>query len=293
MTNELQADGGEKSQLKETVEQAEETATEISRNPWTVRLARAGFYSKGFLFIVIGVLAVLVAFGYQAGKLADPIGAFSTIAQSTFGKYLLVIFIVGAFGHGIWNILRGVADIDNAGGKAVGIIKRVIPIGIGIFYFGLALSAWSIVAAARVPTENGEVQKTLAAVLLAIPLGAVLLFLIGLIVMGAGVHECYSGFSGKFRENYKEYKLGRYSSIIITILGVLSFTARAAILLLMGYFFTTAALALDAREAVGIDGALLVLSQTTYGKIALFLTAAGLVCHGILSLYEAKYRRLC
>ena len=25
----------------------------------------------------------------------------------------------------------------------------------------------------------------------------------------------------------------------------------------------------------------------------LFVTAAGLVCHGVLSLYEAKYRRLC
>ncbi len=283
-----------KSQVKETVEQAEEAATEISRSPWALKLARFGFYSKGFLFIVIGVLAILVALGYQAGKLADPVGAFATIAQSTFGKVLLIIFIAGAIGHGIWNILRGVADIDNAGGKVIGIIKRILPIGTGIFYFGLAWSAWSVVAAARVSQENGEVQKTLAAILLALPLGAVLLFLIGLGVMGAGVHECYSGISGKFRENYKEHKIGEYfSSEIITVLGVLSFTARALILLLTGYFLITAAFALDPNEAVGIDGALLTLAQTYYGKILLFVTAAGLVCHGVLSLYEAKYRRLC
>ncbi|MBC7900214.1 MAG: DUF1206 domain-containing protein [Saprospiraceae bacterium] len=283
-----------KSPVKETVEKTEEAAVEISRNPWTQKLARFGFYSKGFLFIVIGVLAILVALGYQSGKLADPTGALATVAQSTFGKLLLVIFVAGAIGHGIWNILRGVADIDDAGGKTVGIIKRIIPVGVGIFYFGLAWSAWSIVAAARVSTENGEVQKTLAAILLALPLGAVLLFLIGLTVMGAGVHECYSGFSGKFRENFKEYKIGNYfSSEIITVLGILSFTARALILLLMGYFFITAAFASDANEAVGIDGVLLTLARTYYGKTILFVTAAGLVCHGILSLYEAKYRRLC
>ena len=282
-----------KSPVKETIEKTEEAAVEISRSPWTLKLARFGFYSKGFLFIVIGVLAILVALGYQSGKLADPTGALATIAQSTFGRILLVIFVAGAVGHGIWNILRGVADIDNSGGNAVGIVKRIISAGTGIFYFGLAWSAWSIVSAARVSTENGEVQKTLAAVLLAIPLGAILLFLIGLSVMGAGVHECYSGFSGKFRESYKEYKLSKFSSVVITILGVLSFTARAAILILMGYFFITAAFALDSNEAVGIDGALLILSQTTYGKTLLFVTAAGLVCHGILSLYEAKYRRLC
>ena len=283
-----------KSQVKETVEQAEEAATEISRSPWTLKLARFGFYSKGFLFIVIGVLAILVALGYQAGKLADATGAFAVIAQSFLGKLLLIVFISGAIGHGIWNILRGVADIDNAGGKTVGIIKRIIPVCVGIFYFGLAWSAWSLVAAARVSTENGEVQKTLAGILIALPLGAVLLFLIGLSVMGAGVHECYRGISGKFRENFKEYKIGKYfSSEIITVLGVLSFTARALIMLLTGYFLITAAFALDPNEAVGIDGALLSLAQTYYGKILLFVTAAGLVCHGVLSLYEAKYRRLC
>lgn len=283
-----------KSQVKETFEQTEEAAIEISRSPLTLKIARLGFYSKGFLFIVIGVLAILVALGYQTGKLADPTGALSTVAQSAFGKFLLVLFIIGAIGHGLWNILRGLADIDNAGRKPIGIVKRVIPIGIGIFYFGLAVSAWSIIAAARVSTENGEVQRTLAAMLLAIPLGAILLFLIGLSVMGAGVHECYSGLSGKFRENFKEYKIeNELTSKVITLLGVLSFSARAVILVLMGYFFISAAFQMDPNEAVGIDGALLLLAQTYHGKTLLFVTAAGLVCHGILSLFEAKYRRLC
>jgi len=62
---------------------------------------------------------------------------------------------------------------------------------------------------------------------------------------------------------------------------------------MMGYFFIWAAINYNPDEAIGIDGALSLLSQTYYGKTILFVTAAGLICHGILSLYEAKYRRLC
>ena len=82
-------------------------------------------------------------------------------------------------------------------------------------------------------------------------------------------------------------------SLIITLLGVLSFTARALILGLVGYFFITAAINYNPDEAAGIDGALAALAATTYGKTLLFITAAGLVCHGILSLYEARFRRIC
>jgi len=283
-----------KQKISDTIDQTEETAQEVADHPWTKRLARFGFYSKGFLFIVIGVLAILVAFGYQIGKLADPTGAFNSIAQAPLGKFVLVIFIIGAIGHGAWNILRGAADIDDAGGGALGIAKRVLSVCIGFFYFWLAWSAWSIVAAARVSTENGAVQQTLTAILLSLPFGAILVFLIGLSLMGAGFHECYSGFTGKFRENYKQYKLeNSRSNGIITVLGVLSFTARALIFLLIGYFFITAAVQFDAKEAVGIDGALLTLAQSSYGRVLLFVTAVGLVCHGILSLYEATYRRIC
>src|SRR5215210_4121901 len=99
--------------FEETVKAAEDTV----RHPYTKRLARLGFYTKGFLFIVIGVLAILVALGEKREQLADPTGARSRVAQEPYGKVFLIIFIVGALGHGGWNILRGIADIDNAGGN--------------------------------------------------------------------------------------------------------------------------------------------------------------------------------
>ncbi|HSK71144.1 MAG TPA: hypothetical protein VK892_05580, partial [Pyrinomonadaceae bacterium] len=60
-----------KEKIDETVKAAEETV----RNPYVKTLARFGFYTKGFLFIVIGVLAAMVAIGQPGGELADPTGA--------------------------------------------------------------------------------------------------------------------------------------------------------------------------------------------------------------------------
>jgi hypothetical protein len=279
--------------VSEKIEQTVEAAEEIVRQPFIKRLAEFGFYTKGFLFVVIGVLAILVAMGDRSGKLADPTGALTLIAQFTYGKILLVIFIAGAFGHGAWNILRGVADVDNAGKNFQGIFKRSIAVSVGLFYFFLAWTAWSIVLSHQVTVENGTVQKTLTGLILALPLGAVLVFLIGLVVIGAGVSECYRGVTGKFQEDFRLRELQGGKRKVVTVLGALSFTARAVIFGLMGYFFIMAAIQADPNAAMGIDGALRTLGSSSYGKILLFIAATGLICHGILSLYEARYRRIC
>ncbi len=278
-----------KEKVKETVEAAEETV----RKPFIKKIARLGFYTKGFLFIVIGILGVMVATGQRGGELADPTGALARIAMLDFGRILLMVFIAGAVGHGFWNILRGAADVDNAGDKWQGIVKRFIAIGIGIFYIWLAFSAFNILVSERVANGNGEVQKTIAQVFLALPLGAILLFLIGLITIGTGIHECYSGITGKYQENFRLFALGKGQLRFVSILGILSFTARAIIFCLVGYFFISAAIHYNAEEVIGIDGALAILAQTYYGKTILFITSAGLVCHGVLSLYEARFRRIC
>lgn len=277
---------GEK--IEETIKAAEETV----RHPVFKKIARFSFYAKGFLFIVIGILALMVAFGQKGGELADPSGALETIAEIPYGRVLLIIFIVGAISHGAWNILRGVADVDNAGNKWQGIVRRSIAVGVGIFYLSLAFTALSIIIAERSTDRNGEIQRTLATILLALPLGSLLMGLIGIGIIVGGLNELYSGLTGKYLESFKIRVLSNFQRQIITFLGVLSFAARALILVMMGGFFIAAAFYYNPNEAAGVDRALAILARQNYGKILLFITAAGLLCHGILSLYEARFRRV-
>lgn len=281
-----------KEKIAETVEEAVEAAVETVQKPWAIKFAKFGFYAKGFLFLVIGALAILVALGYRSGKLTDTTGALAAIAQAPFGKGLLIVFMVGAIGHGAWNVLRGVADVDNAGGGWQGIPKRVLAGGIGAFYFLLAWSAWRIIEMARVTDANGEIPQTLTAILFAFPLGALLVFLIGLGVLIAGIHQGYFGVFRKFEEYFFTEKLAGASLYFFYFLGILSFLARAIIFLLIGYFMIEAAINYNPEDAIGMDGALYALSQTYYGKTLLFLTALGLASQGVLAFYEVRYRRI-
>ncbi len=278
----------------ETIEQAvEAAATEIVRHPYTKKFARLGFYTKGFLFVVIGALAILVALGARgSGTLADPTGALEAIAKERFGKMILLVFAIGAVAHGAWNILRGVADVDDAGRSVQGIIRRIGAGGIGVFYLFLAWKAWDLIEAAQI-VESAKIQKTLTAIMLGLPLGALLVFIVGASVVGVGFHECYSGVTGKFQETFRLREMTGAKKIVIAALGFFSFLARGLIFALIGYFFIVAAIDSNAEEAVGLDGALLLLAQSYFGKTLLFAVAAGLICHGILSLYEARYRRIC
>lgn len=279
--------------VSEAIDEAVEAAEETVRHPYMQSLARLGFYTKGLLFFIVGVLAVLVAIGAKDAKLEDPTGALAAIAQVNYGRIILMFFVVGAVGHGLWNILRGAADVDKAGKSLQGIAKRVISAGIGAFYILLAWTALNLIIEAQSAGDEQAIQKTLTALLLTLPFGALLVGLIGLGTIAAGVHECYSGISGKFQKNLRLYEVEDKQKAVITVLGVLSFTARALIFALMGYFFITAAIDYNPNEAIGMDGALIKLAQSYFGKTLLFVTATGLVCHGILAFYEAKYRRIC
>jgi hypothetical protein len=282
-----------KQAISEVVERSVEVAEETVRRPGFKSLARLGFYSKGFLFIVIGVLAILLVVGLDGGKIADATGALAAVSQRPFGKILLIVFIVGAVGHGAWNIIRGAADIDDAGHNWLGIIKRLVSAITGFFYLGLAISAIEIVVAVRPVDGSSQAEETFISLVLALPLlGAIFIGLIGLGVIVAGFSECYNGVTGKFRDNYRLWEINGFHLTFINVLGVLSFTARALLLVLMGYFFVRAAL-YNNTGAIGMDAALLVLLRSSYGRLLVLLTAIGLFCHGVLAFYEARYRRIC
>ena len=277
----------------ETMKEAEGVAEEVVRHPWIRSLSKFGFYTKGILFIVIGVSAIALTMGLRGGRIADPMGAMSAIAQMSFGRVLLLLGVAGAIGHGLWNILRGFADVDNKGKGVMAIIQRCLSVGIGIFYFFLASTALDIVLSNRANVENGRAEQYLTWVFLSIPLGALVVLIIAIGFIVAAGNECYTGFTGKFLETYRSWQLSPAVEKFVLALGIISFPTRAVLYLLTGYFFFLAANLNDPHQAEGMDGALLALAQSRFGEILLFISGFGLVCHGILAFFEAKYRRIC
>lgn len=269
------------------------TAAELSvRKPWVQKAAKLGFYVKGGLFLVIGTLAVLLAIGSSGGDLTDPRGALATISQRSFGLVLLVIFAVGACGHGIWNILRAAADVDSVGTSPEGILRRAIAAGIGFFYLGLALSAIEIAIYAGNVSRSSRGEETFVSLLLTVPiLGMLMVMIIGLGLIGAAFTEAFAGLSGQFLKTYRTWEVKGVNRVIIMVLGMISFPARAVLLAIMGYFFLRAAW-FGVDGPIGLDAALLQLLLMTYGPLLVLLIGTGLIGHGILAFYESRYRRI-
>src|SRR6476661_9359712 len=80
-------------------------ASGAARSPWLEKLARFGYAVRGVLYATVGLLALEVALG-QGGATTDKGGAIETIGSQPFGKFLLVLVIVGLIGYSLWGGVR-------------------------------------------------------------------------------------------------------------------------------------------------------------------------------------------
>jgi hypothetical protein len=91
----------------ETGQRAARTARQAADSKWIERAARVGLAARGLVYVLIGILAVQIAFVDRAEQ-ADQQGAFQTLAQNGFGKAVLWLVILGFVGYGLWQATEAV-----------------------------------------------------------------------------------------------------------------------------------------------------------------------------------------
>ena len=77
-------------------------ARRASDSRGTRGLARAGLGARGVLYILIGWVAILVAFGKTSGSQANQAGALHLLAKQPFGLVLLWLLGIGFAGYALW-----------------------------------------------------------------------------------------------------------------------------------------------------------------------------------------------
>src|ERR1700761_6489713 len=79
-------------------------------------LARAGLVARGVLYVIIGWIAIQVAFG-QSGQQADQTGALHLLGRSPAGQVALWLLAVGFAAMCVWRLTEaafGAAEDDGA-----------------------------------------------------------------------------------------------------------------------------------------------------------------------------------
>src|SRR5215208_1993501 len=104
-------------------------------------LGRVGLVARGTIYILIGVIALQMAFG-DAARSASQKGAFHAVAAQPFGAVLLWIIAAGLVGYALWQLTAAFQVHEEESTKKFG--KRALYIVKTVIYLVLAWTAASI-----------------------------------------------------------------------------------------------------------------------------------------------------
>jgi len=272
-------------------------ATEISRArnqvenaSWLNALARVGLVAKGVSYALVGVLAIKLA-ADSGGKATSRQGALHTLAQHSFGKFVLVVLAFGFAAYAIWRFAQAFFDKNNDGDGAKGLAKRAGYFGRGAIYAGLTYSTIKILSGSAEQSQNQKAHKT-AATVLSWPAGKWLVGAAGLALIGVGLWNGYRAVEKKFLKNWKTEQMSPTAQRWGTRSGVIGLPARMVVFTLIGIFVVKAAYDYNPNEAIGLDGALQKLASQSYGSWLLGIVAAGLLAYAVFCFFEARYREV-
>lgn len=248
------------------------------------KLARLGIAARGFVYAIVGVLALQVALG-EGGKTVTQAGALKTIAQGGFGKVLLVLLALGLAGYALWRLSsvwsgQGAEDAKDRIGALVS----------GVAYGTLCVTAVRLVVGAGASGKSGAKQTTGG--VFDWPAGRVLVGLVGLIVIGEGIAQVVKGVKRSFLEKSRTEEMDEKTEKAFTTVGAVGYCARGVVFGLIGGFLVKAAIEYDPKEAIGLDGALAKVAHATGGSVLLGAVALGFLAFALYCFADARYRRL-
>ncbi|WP_225850238.1 DUF1206 domain-containing protein [Streptomyces sp. HPF1205] len=246
---------------------------------------RAGFAARGVIYLLVGFLALRIAFG-DGGERADRQGALHQIAAQPFGTAMLWLLAAGLAGMALWRAARALLADDKAG-------KRAADGGRAVFY---ALVCWGTAAyaAGSGGSSGGSDQqsKDWTASVLKLPGGRWIAGAAGLALCVAGVVIAVRAVRRTFLKKLNTARMGRRTREAVTVSGAVGGAARGAVYAGAGVFVLIAAVRFQPHRAKGMDETLRAFAHTPAGPWLLAAVAAGLVLFGVFSFASARWRRL-
>lgn len=252
-------------------------------------LARVGLIAYGVVHLLIGWLALQIAWGAPAGKSADISGALGTLADQPFGKILLCLVAVGMVALALWQASEAIWGYRNREG-AKRVRNQAASGAKAVIYAALGVSAASVVLGGGSWDSQSQQQTTSG--VLAWPAGRAIVVVAGLIIIGVGVAGMVKGMKKSFNEEIDTSSMSAVAQKGVARLGQVGYIAKGAALGVVGGLLSYAALTFHRQKAPGLDGALHAILSQPSGRLLLTAVALGFVAFGLFAMFESRYRRM-
>ena len=266
---------------------ASSTARRASDSPAARALARAGLAARGVLYILIGWVAILVAFGQTSGNQANQQGALQLLAKQSYGLVSLWLLGIGFAGYALWRFSEAAFGVTGEGNGAGPRLKSLVR---GVVYAFFAYLTFQIIAGTA--SNQSKKQQDLTAKVMHHTGGQLLVGIVGAVIVIIGVALVLEGWRRKFLKHLQTSQMSPQTRRIVERLGMIGTMARGVVFALAGILVIDAAITYKPAKAGGIDTALLSLRNQPFGQVLLILAALGLIIFGIYGLCEARWRKV-
>lgn len=248
----------------------------VARLDW---LAKVGFAARGFVYIMLGWIALRFRSKADEGQNA----VWDTLRDMPAGKAMLAALVLGLLAYAAYRIIDATLDMEGDGTDRKAIGKRIAHFSSGIAYCSIAYTAAQYLARVGEPKGgSGATGKKAAATLLELPLGNVALGLVGIAFFGAAGAQIRKAWKAKHMRG-----IAADAPALTCTIGRIGLATRAAVFVVIGWSILRSAWFEKSAEVKALGGALGVLRQNHTAYLAV---ALGLILFGVFSLLVARYR---
>jgi len=261
---------------------AERLGWQAEHSEWMDYAVRIGMVTYGVVHLLIGWLALQLAFGDRTEN-ASSEGAMQQLAKQPFGDALVWGIAIGMFLLVVWRLFETVfGHWDKHGGdlfkaRATSAAKAVIYAVVGI-----------IAAKTAIGAESGG-GKPWTSEVMSWPAGQWIVAAVGLAVVGYGANHVRRGFTQEYAKHLSaEGRSGDVGKVYL-FFGKFGYIAKGVAIAIVGGLILYGGVTHDAGKSGSLDQALHKLLTYPYGQVLLVVIAAGLASYGLFCLARGRH----
>lgn len=252
--------------------------------------ARLGYAARGFVYLLIGIFAVLAALGRS--DVRDGKGVLLHLLGQPFGEILVGAVIVGLLGYAVWRLLQAILDADNHGTEGKALIVRGALFTSAVIHISLAFFAASLLFdwfGSSGSNAGGEPGSGWLRSLFADGWGFVLTWIAAAVMAAVAIVHFQKGWQAGFE---KWFDCPSEKMRWIRPVSQFGLIARGVVFLILAALLAFGSTQYSVEDSPGLTTALRALQQLPFGQLLLGIMAFGLLAFSAYSFAESLYRRV-